>query len=72
MPMRGELPTKKVRTYVAPSPSWTAWLHFVTAISDPEIQTIIALCIIGILATLDAVLRFPDLGGLIADLNSFP
>jgi hypothetical protein len=44
----------------------------VTAVLDPELQTIIAFCIIGILATLDMALRFPDYGGLIADLNSFP
>jgi len=44
----------------------------VTAVLDPELQTIIAFCIIGILATLDAALRFPDYGGLISDLNSFP
>jgi hypothetical protein len=44
----------------------------VIAISDPELQTIVAICLIGVLATLDVALRFPDFGGLVADLNSFP
>jgi len=72
MPMRGELPTRAARAYVPPSPARTAWLNFVTAVSDPELQTIIALCMIGILATLDMALRFPEFGGLISELNSIP
>jgi len=44
----------------------------VAAVLDPELQTIIAFCIIGILAMLDTALRFPDFGGLVADLNCFP
>jgi hypothetical protein len=72
MPMRGELPTIAARTNATPSPVRTAWSHFVTTVSDPELQTIIAFCMIGILATLNAVLRFPDFGGLVAELNSFP
>jgi hypothetical protein len=44
----------------------------VAAVLDPEIQTIVAVCIIGILVTLDMALRFPDFGELVADLNCFP
>jgi hypothetical protein len=72
MPMRGELPTRAARTCVALSPLRAAWSRFVTVILDPDLHTVIALCIIGVLATLDVVLRFPDFGGLVADLNSFP
>jgi hypothetical protein len=72
MPMRGELPTRATRTTAAQSPFRTACSGLVTAVLDPELQTIIAICIIGILATLDMALRFPDFGGLIAELNSFP
>ena len=72
MPMRGELPTRAARAYVPPSAVKTAWYRFVTAVSDPELQTIIALCMIGILATLDMALRFPEFGGLISELNSIP
>jgi len=71
MPMRGELPTRAARTYVVPSVT-TAWLRVVTAVSDPELRTIIAICTIGILVTLNMALRFPDFGGLVADLECFP
>jgi len=72
MPMRGELPTRAARSYAAPSPVRTAWSYFVTAVSNPELHTVIALCIIGILITLDMALLFPDYGGLIAQFNSLP
>ena len=72
MPMRGELPTRAARTCVPQSPVRAAWSGFVTAALDPELQTVVALCIIGILATLDVALWFPDLGGLIAEFNSIP
>jgi hypothetical protein len=72
MPMRGELPTRAVRTYVLPSPVRTAWSRFVMAVFDSDLQIVIAFCIIGILITLNMMLCFPDFGGLIADLNSFP
>jgi hypothetical protein len=70
--MRGELPTKAARTTVAQSPFRTACSGLVTAVLDPELQTIIAICIIGILVTLDMALRFPAYGALIVELNSFP
>jgi len=44
----------------------------VTTVSNPELHTVIALCIIGILVTLDMALLFPDYGGLIAQFNSLP
>ena len=71
MPMRGELPTRVARNF-APSPVRTAWSSVVTAVSDPELHTVIALCVIGILVTLNVALLFPDYGGLVAQLNSFP
>jgi hypothetical protein len=70
MPMRGELPTI-ARPTAPPSPVRTAWSHFVSAVSDPELHTIVAFCLIGILVTLNIALRFPDFGGLVADLGSF-
>jgi hypothetical protein len=72
MPMRGELPTISARTNGPPSPVRTAWRRFVTAASDPELQTIVAFCTIGILVTLNIALRFPDFGGLVAELEWFP
>jgi hypothetical protein len=74
MPMRGELPTRAARNYVrsSPSPVKTGCHSFVTAVANPELLTVIAICIIGILVTLNMALLFPDFGGLIADSNSLP
>jgi len=72
MPMRGELPTAAARAQVRPSSVSAVWSRFVTAVSDPELQTIIAFCMIGILVTLNVALRYPDFGGLVADLECFP
>jgi len=72
MPMRGELPTRAARTYLPPSPVRTAWSRFVMVVLDPELQTVVAFCMIGILVTLNMALRFPDFGGLVADLECFP
>jgi hypothetical protein len=70
MPMRGELPTRAARSYVRPSPVSTGWFRFVTAVLNPELQTGVAFCMIGILLTLIMALLFPDFGALIAELNS--
>jgi len=70
--MRGELPTRAARTYLPPSRVRTAWFGFVTTVLDPELQTVVAFCMIGFLVTLNMALRFPDFGGLIADLECFP
>jgi hypothetical protein len=71
MPMRGELSTTAARSYVRPSPARTGWFRFVTAVLNPELQTGVAFCMIGILLTLIVSLLFPDFGVLIAELNSF-
>ena len=72
MPMRGELPTRAARSYASPSAARAVWSGFVTTVLDPELQTVVAFCMIGFLVTLNMALRFPDFGGLVADLNSFP
>jgi hypothetical protein len=72
MPMRGELPPVAARSRARPSPVGTGWFRVATAVLNPELQTGLAFCIIGILLTLVLALRFPDFGALIADMNSFP
>ncbi len=39
--------------------------------SNADLFVIIAVCAIGLLATIDVMLRFPDLGALIASYNQF-
>lgn len=72
MPMRGELPTIASRSRARPSRVRVEWGRFVRVVLDPELQTGVAFCVIGILVTLITVLCFPDFGALIVDLNSLP
>jgi hypothetical protein len=41
------------------------------AISKPDFVTIIAFCTIGLLTTLNLILRFPDFGAIIEQYNQF-
>jgi hypothetical protein len=44
------------------------WL---AAISRPDFLTIVAFCVIGLLVTVNVILRFPDFGALIEQYNQF-
>jgi hypothetical protein len=57
-----ELPAKKA------TPGWS-WL--VAASRDPNLIAIVIFCAIGLLVTVNLILRFPDLGALIAQYNQF-
>jgi hypothetical protein len=72
MPMRGELPTIRARTHAQASPVATGWSWFVAVISDPELHTIVAFSMIGILVMLNVALRFPEFGQTFAELAQFP
>ena len=45
-----------------------SWRGFVT---DPNLHAVIAFCLIGFLLMLNVMLRFPDLGAIIAQYNQF-
>jgi hypothetical protein len=45
--------------------------RFLTAITNSDLQAVLALSQIGVLLTLNVILRFPDLGALIAQSNQF-
>jgi hypothetical protein len=72
MPMRGELPTITAPTHTRASSVRTGWLRFVAVVSDPGLQTIVALSMIGILVTLNAIFLFPDFGQVYADFSLSP
>jgi len=72
MPMRGELPTIAARTRMRASPVRMGWLRFVAVVSDPELQTIVALSMIGVLVMINAMLLFPDFGQVYVDLSLSP
>jgi hypothetical protein len=48
-----------------------AWLQAVAAIMTPDLSAVIAFCLIGFLLTLNLMLRFPNLGAVIAQYNQF-
>jgi len=60
MSTSSELPAKKS------GPS--SWL---SAAKDSELAAVAMFCAIGLLVTLNLILRFPDLGAIIAQYNQF-
>ena len=48
-----------------------AWLQAVAAIMTPDLSAVIAFCLIGFLLPLNLMLRFPNLGAVIAQYNQF-
>jgi hypothetical protein len=52
---------------VAPS----RWPEFFAIFANPDLSMIVAFCLIGLLLTLNVILRFPDLGAVIEQYNQF-
>jgi len=48
-----------------------AWSRFVAMITNPDLIMIVAFCMIGLLVTVNVILRFPDFG-LTAEQLAFP
>jgi hypothetical protein len=48
-----------------------AWSWLVAASRDANLIVIVLFCAIGLLVTVNLMLRFPDLGTLIAQYNQF-
>jgi hypothetical protein len=44
---------------------------FFAIFSNPDLPTIVAFCLLGLLLTLNFILRFPDLGAVIEQYNRF-
>jgi hypothetical protein len=45
--------------------------RFVKVINDPNLSVAVLFCLIGLLITAVVMLRFPDLGAIIAQYNQF-
>ena len=52
-------------------PPETSWDRFIAAINDPKLLVIVAICALGLLITLNFMLRFPELGAVIEQYNQF-
>jgi hypothetical protein len=72
MPMRGELPTASARTYDRESLGETFWSSALTIVSHRDLQAVAAFALIGLLLTINVVLRYPDFGQAFAELAIFP
>jgi hypothetical protein len=72
MPMRGELPTVVARSSPPPSAAAVLWSRARDIVTNPELHSIVAFCTIGLLVMLNVMMRFPDLGALIAASAIFP
>ena len=49
----------------------SSWSWLAAAVKDPSLIAIVIFCAIGLLITLNLMLRFPDFGALIAQYNQF-
>ena len=76
MPMRGELPPVTARPYPRIATRSSAveravWRTLVV-LSNRDLHAVVAFCAVGILLTLNVILRFPDFGAQVASLAVFP
>lgn len=60
---------KSKRRPVDETPS--QWPQLLAVFTNPDLSTVIAFCLLGLLLTLNLILRFPDLGALIEQYNLF-
>ncbi len=72
MPMRGELRPVAARSDRGASAVRIGWWWISAAISNPDLQAVFFFCTIGLLATGNMILRFPDFGLTMAQLAVFP
>ena len=47
------------------------WSRLVTAITNPDLLTVVTFCLVGLLLSLNFILRFPDFGAVIEQYNQF-
>lgn len=47
------------------------WQRLYATATNPDLQLIVAFCLIGLLLTINVMFRFPDLGAIIAQCNQF-
>lgn len=73
MPMRGELRPVSTRNYAQrPSSIENAWSRAGAIAFKSDLQAVAILCVIGLLLTINVIVRFPDFGLQLAELSVFP
>lgn len=71
MPMRGELPKAIAKPYPRAARE-TGFSRFVRAITDPEMQLLAAIGLIGALVTLNVAQLYPDFGQIVMQVAPMP
>jgi hypothetical protein len=69
--MRGEIQSVQARTYAGKT-TGTRRSWFIGAVTNRDFQAVVVFALIGLLAVIDAVLRFPDFGAVVAQYAQFP
>ncbi len=49
----------------------TVWSRLVKVIANPNLLAVVAFCLIGLLLSLNLILRFPDFGAVIEQYSQF-
>lgn len=70
-PVIGELPALAKPKDCHVGATGSALAEFVEVITDPELLTVVAFSLIGLLLALNFMLRFPDFGAVIEQYNQF-
>jgi hypothetical protein len=64
-----QLPAKAKGKYLHPAEE--PWRRILIAVTNPDLQAVVAFALIGLLLTLNVMFRSPDLGAIIAQYNQF-
>jgi hypothetical protein len=65
----GVPPAKAKSKYLRPAEE--PWQRILIAVTNPDLQAVVAFTLIGLLLTLNVMFRSPDLGAIIAQYNQF-
>jgi len=72
MPLRSELPTATAQTCTRETAAETFRSPALAFVANRDFQAVVAYAVIGLLLTVNVVLRFPDFGQAFASLAVFP
>ena len=72
LPVRREIRTRRNPAALQVKAPKTVYHWLVATITNPDLISVVAFCVIGLLVTANVVLRFPDFGLMVEQLEQFP
>ncbi len=72
MPMRGELPPVATWSRARRTAAGAIWAQWVAAMSSPDLQAVVVFSLIGLVLTLNVLLRLSDFGETVAAVEFLP